>query len=80
MRGRLGSVEDGADLQVDLAGGVLAPGVVVGPAAGQEWAAAFVLVADAAEPWGSCRTRSTILRAIWVARWRSLVQPSETSP
>src|SRR5262245_10957257 len=42
-------VEDTADLQVDLAGGLLAPGGVVGASSGREGAAALGLVADASQ-------------------------------
>ena len=50
MRDGLGPVEDGAHFFVNLAGGVLAPGVASRTAAGEEWAPAFVLVTHAAEP------------------------------
>ena len=45
----VGVVDDPADFQVDLAGGLLAPGVGVAAASGEERAPAFVLIADPAE-------------------------------
>ena len=77
----LGFVQNAADFQIDLAGGLLAPGVVVGAAALEERAAPFGSGNSPARASGLMPNSATMLAGDrgWRAGGRSW-QPSEISP